>query len=111
MLGLLTPYAASLRSALALGQVYIRYIGTIAPAAAVLFGVAMAGVAGRGRLRLLLGTAGLLVLVLGVVDSALSPVASWRTTAATQPRQLAPFVALGEDGRIVYSHPNTCHAR
>jgi len=111
MLGLLVPHVSSLRSAMSLGQVYVRYIGTAAPAAAVIAGVALAWVAGRGNRRLVVGSLGLLILILGVVDSALSPVADWREVATTQPRQLSPFVSVDDDGQIVYTHPNTCHGR
>ncbi len=111
LLVLLVPDVSSLRSAIALGQLYPRYIGSVAPAGAVVAGVALAGVAGRGRLRLVLSGAGLLVLVLGGVDSALSPVAGWRQVSATQPRQLDPFVSVGDDGRPDFAHPRSCHAR
>lgn len=111
MLGLLVPYVSSLRSAITLGQLYPRYIGAVAPAAAVIAGVALAGVAGRGRIRLVIGSIGLLVLILGGIDSALSPIAAWREVSAGQPRQLDPFVSLSESGEIVFSNPETCHAR
>ena len=111
LLGLLLPNFSSIQSAIRLGQLYPRYIASVAPAAAVVAGVAFASVAGRGRIRLVVGTVGLLVLVLGIVDGALSPVADWREISATQPRQISPFVALGEDGEVRWSHPWSCHDR
>ena len=108
MLALLVPYVSSLRSAIELGQVYVRYIGSVAPAAAVVVGVGVAGVAGRGRLRLVVGGLGLSILILGVVDNALSPVAEWRVVSTTQPRALWPFVSLDNEGKIVYSQRESC---
>ncbi|MDG1480246.1 MAG: hypothetical protein P8R54_11680 [Myxococcota bacterium] len=109
MLGLLVPYVSSLRSAITLGQLYPRYIGSVAPAAAVIAGVALAGIAGRGRMRLAVGAVGLLVLILGGIDSALSPLASWREVSIGQPRELDQFVSLNEAGEIVFSSPESCY--
>jgi hypothetical protein len=111
MLGLLVPHVSSITSAISLGQLYPRYIGSVAPAGVVIAGVALAGAAGRGRIRLVVGSIGLLVLVLGGVDSALSPVADWREVSGGQPRQLDPFVALDAQGQIVFSYPERCHAQ
>ncbi|MDG1482218.1 MAG: hypothetical protein P8R54_21680 [Myxococcota bacterium] len=108
LLGTAAPFVVAFKGAVELQRAFLRFLATGEPILALLLGLGFAvvyegaarsGVSRRaGALRLAVGTLLLLLLVLGVVPSAVSPVAPWRTPIPASDRQLRRLVDALESG-------------
>ena len=102
------PFVASVRSAIALGQLFHRYLGTSAVLMAALMGASLSMLVGPGRWRLLIGTIVALLLTLGVLPSPLSPVAPWRQMASAQRADIVSFLIEIDQGVVYHRHGLDC---
>ena len=108
LLGTAAPFVVALKGAVELQRAFLRFLATGEPILALLIGLGFAvlyegsarlGAPRRtGAMRLAVGSLLMLMLVLGVIPSAVSPVASWRTPIPASDRQLRRLVDALESG-------------
>ncbi len=116
LVGTATPFLVGLKGAVELQRAFLRFLATGEPVLALALGLGIAvlveggvraGRAGwRGALRLVVGGGAVLLLVLGVVPSPISPVADWRTPIPTSDRAIHQLLDAFE--RRVHSDMPAC---